>query len=290
MIMNDLLIEATKKLIDISKIPAWKNEILLKAPPVVWFGDINSSKKKILTFGANPSREEFLKDNKNEAKEKIKKGLPLKYLENKRFYQLSTHENYRDIIYDTKLQNKIIESYNEYFKTGNSYKWFGKEKSGNSLSYNVEGFLNSLNCSYFDNNNTFQGIHIDLFPFPTISNFKEITSIFERDIEKWAKIFIDKLIKRIQPEYIFIFGLTNFNHFKNLYQINVGGQLPFEYKKNNGNFCRANYWLIKSNSLKIIGLSTNLGNPKGFTKVCLSEFGKAILSSNHSFTKTNLSW
>jgi len=57
---HDILIEATNKLITLSLKKDWGNELLLKVPPVMWFGDSKCEKEKILTIGANPSRWEFL--------------------------------------------------------------------------------------------------------------------------------------------------------------------------------------------------------------------------------------
>jgi hypothetical protein len=34
----------------------WSHQLLSYAPPVLWFGDINVPKPKIITIGANPSR------------------------------------------------------------------------------------------------------------------------------------------------------------------------------------------------------------------------------------------
>lgn len=64
MTIDDLLIEATKKLIQIDGIIDWQNELLSKAPPVLWFGNSKSEKPKILTMGANPSRWELNKSGK----------------------------------------------------------------------------------------------------------------------------------------------------------------------------------------------------------------------------------
>ncbi|RDW20089.1 hypothetical protein CWR48_05030 [Oceanobacillus arenosus] len=63
----DLLVKAAEKQIELENKPAWKNELIPKAPPVLWFGDTEIDKPKIITIGANPSREEFLNHHKKDA-------------------------------------------------------------------------------------------------------------------------------------------------------------------------------------------------------------------------------
>ena len=50
----------------------------------------------------------------------------------------------------------------------------------------------------------------------------------------------------------------------------------FKASTENGLTSSANYWIFPYKQFKIIGLSVNLGNPKGFSKKTLNEFGKAI--------------
>ena len=284
--MNALLIEASQKLIELASTPEWKNELLEKAPPVLWFGNNKSSKKKILTLGANPSREEFLSDNKAMAQQKINAGSNIEYLFNRRFYHLKHDENYQSITTDDALQNRVIESYNSYFQK-NPYKWFGKKSGNNDLSYNVEGFLNAINASFFEGDYKYQALHIDLFPFATISDFNRLKDITERDLIKtlWMKMFLEKLIKSLTPDYIVVFGRANLLHFKELFHLDIGHSTKFHSEKGS-----SDYWLFKTDTISFIGLSVNLGNPIGFTKKSIHELGKKIIASKQAYNSCGLKW
>jgi len=283
---HNLLIEATHKQISLNNEIEFQNEFLMKAPPVLWFGDNSNNKNKILTLGANPSREEFLSDNKNKTIERLKNGYKPRYLKGKdaRFRYLEKEENWNDIIENKTLRNEIISSYNDYFKVNsynkqNAYKWFGKENNGKELSYNVEGFVNCFNSSFFNGNKKNQSIHIDLFPFSTVSDFKSILTQSEKHIFKdnWTKEFLDKLILEINPVKIIVFGRTNFNYLTKLLKISdTGEEYFFNEITENGSNSNANYWCFDYMNITVIGLSVNLGNPKGFSKVTLKNFGNTI--------------
>lgn len=270
--LNDahyLLIEATKKLIDISRKDEWKNELLSKAPPVLWFGNSNSKNKKIVTIGANPSRWEFLD------KSLIKKcPVPLDkncyenfYLSKQRFFCLSDNQSYEDIVNNEELRKKIVDSYNNYFND-NPYKWFGKNSES---PYNVEGFLRGMNASFYDKDGLdYQGCHIDIFPFATISDFKQITNIVERDIfsDDWAKNVIDRLLKYLNPNFIIIFGSTNFKYLIDYLKLEV-------VFCDNFNSCKL--WVTENKGFKIIGLSINLGNPVKLDSHNLQKLGNYVI-------------
>src|SRR5260370_30139991 len=61
-IAHTLLAEATRKLIELSNHPDWAVQLPARCPPVLWFGNAVTKKRKVLTLGANPSRKEFLTD------------------------------------------------------------------------------------------------------------------------------------------------------------------------------------------------------------------------------------
>ncbi len=146
--IDDILISTTKKLILLDSIEDWNNELLSKAPPVLWFGNSKSSKEKIVTFGANPSRWEFLRRG---CPQPFKKQCyETKYLANSRFKHLNPSHSYEDIISDKDLRDAIIMSYDNYFQNGNQYKeWFGD----NTIEpYRVEGVLRGMNASYYERN------------------------------------------------------------------------------------------------------------------------------------------
>ena len=66
-----LLLDATCKLVELHDDPKWAAQLPTRCPPVLWFGNATSSKPKVLTLGANPSREEFLSDSSARAIERF---------------------------------------------------------------------------------------------------------------------------------------------------------------------------------------------------------------------------
>ena len=269
--VDTLLIQAASKLKELQTITEWDNELLSKAPPVLWFGNSQSAKPKILTVGANPSRWEFLNRSlfsKPLSKDYIKKDYETKYLAKNRFYHLDEKQSYDDIIQSAQLREKIINSFDRYFET-NPYSWFGNNKN---LSYKVEGVLRGMKASYFDNPTDFkadyQACHIDIFPFATMKDFSSILKITKRDIlaNNWAKDIVDKLIEYFKPEKILVFGSKNFDYFCDYFRVD---KTPTEKDT-------CIIWNKKYNDYHLIGISTNLGNPRGFNSKGLFELGKKL--------------
>ena len=277
-----LLEEASKKLIELSRHPEFSTELLSKAPPVLWFGNNTTTKEKIVTIGANPSREEFLSENKFKAGQRLLNEGTFKYLEQNlnRFKILNESQNWIDIIDNKALQEEILTSYNNYF-IKNPYKWFGKKSSGQVLSYNVEGFINALDSSFYEGDKRYQCLHIDLMPFPTVSDFTTILKESEKHIfdNGWAKEFLSKLVDEIDPKFMIVFGRTNFKYLKKYLEIKpseIEKTSVFNALTENGKKSSAEYCIMKYKNINVIGLSVNLGNPKGFSKKTLHELGKSI--------------
>ena len=273
---HNLLVEATQKLIALRQLPEWYSELPRRCPPILWFGDATSVKPKVVTIGANPSRQEYLGESSRKAAAKIQNDgndSQLFYLESplNRFYILPKTSEFEEITANTYMQEEVINSYNSYFRQ-NPYKWFGKDRSN---SYNVEGFLRGIEASYFSGSLTYQAIHIDLFPFATIHDFNQIRSITERDIfqNNWAQSFLNKLIDKLQPEIIILFGRTNVSHYTSYISPILSSAIWRRYA--NASFCIGH---DKTRNTPIVGLSTNLGNPKGFTAESLFSFGTAVKS------------
>ena len=78
----------------------WKEEFR-DVPPVLWFGDIESSKPKVLVISANPNRPDQPESNPR---------IP---------YSNEWKKGGRDLA-------KLEEDYNRYFFNNPSTKWFGK--------------------------------------------------------------------------------------------------------------------------------------------------------------------
>lgn len=121
MVANNLLIKATEMQILLSQDPLWQKELLDKAPPILWFGNTETEKPKILTLSANPSRSEYLEGYPQ-------KGITYLHKPSKnRFVDLyHNNKSLNDILNDLNLQNDIIEGYNGYF-VKNPYNWFTKK-------------------------------------------------------------------------------------------------------------------------------------------------------------------
>lgn len=274
---NSMLLDASRKLLKLHDDPTWSMELPKRCPPVLWFGNAVSPKPKVLTIGANPSRREFLTDTSTQAREKVQSKCDqslLSYLEppNNRFRILSDSESLEDIIESKHVQQQVIASYNEYFARNPFTEWFGHDRDS---SYKVEGFLRGFGASYFERN-TYprQAIHIDLFPFTTISDFGYIRAMTEDAIFSggWAQNLLLRLIEYLAPEVLILFGRTNCRYF-GIY-IDRSVSLARWQSLQQG----SKYFLCSSESLKvpIVGLSTNLGNPKGFYAPELHEYGNKL--------------
>ncbi|MDR0286112.1 MAG: hypothetical protein LBI03_00130, partial [Clostridiales bacterium] len=252
----DLLKESAAKLLELQSIADWQNELLLQAPPILWFGNSKSEKPKILTFGANPSRSEFLSKNKE-------------YLVTPRFYHLSENQTYEDIVKSPQVCESIIASYDSYFETNPYTTWFGNKVKN---PYKVEAVLRGMNASYYNTPENFearyQAGHIDIFPFATMSDFSKIKKTTERDIlaNDWAKNLVDNLIEMLNPDKILVFGLTNVNYFFKYFGIDKG---PPER-----NLCKI--WNRTYRNRHLIGISTNLGDPRNFSRARLNELGETL--------------
>lgn len=273
-----ILLLAVEKLLRLREIAEWQKELLPLAPPVLWFGDTTSDSPKVLTLGANPSRKEFLYDHKTKAIEKLQTQNLFSYLKgrDKRFFHFEKESDLVGVQSDLALQKKIIDSYNSYFRT-TPYNWFGKKDINGNGSYNVEGFLNGLDASYYGHRK-FQAIHIDLLPYPTLSDFNDISGLCEKDIftDNWGENVLYELIDMLKPKYLIIFGRNNLNYFRSLFTLDIGQLGTFESQTGNNNMSKCSYWSFDFNCIPTIGLSVNLGNPKGFDKKTLNLLGKKI--------------
>ncbi|WP_206881764.1 hypothetical protein [Alicyclobacillus mali (ex Roth et al. 2021)] len=284
----EMLHRAVRKQIELRG--KWGHELLDRAPPVLWFGNTQSRKPKIVTIGANPSRSEFLKLNKKQALKLLADTgdqTKLIYLEppnENRFRVLENNESLQDILQNEALSTEILNSYNFYFKKQPYVKWFGKKED----PYLVERLLQNLNGSYYEIPDVqYTAIHLDLFPFVTVSDYSQIRGLAERDLfqNQWAQNFLRDLITYIAPELIVVFGSSNFRVFKRLFREYLEERrrkLSFEYEKNNGESVCANYEIMTYGyKTSLVGISVNLGNPRGFTKDALDALGSQILRDLH---------
>lgn len=273
---DTLLIEATKKLVWLRQQDRWVKELPKRCPPILWFGNALSSKPVILTLGADPSRQEYLRDSSQQAIDKIRKTNDesvLSYLEppKNRFRLLNADESLQKVLTDRKLRDELIQGYNSYF-CGNPYRrWFGCDKED---SYNAEGFLRGLGASYYDVEMLlFQAIHIDLLPFATLSDFNRLKPQAETDLFKtgWASHFVISLMRLFRPMVVVVFGKSNVKHFAEYIDASMSS-LPWV------SYPGTRYQLGEAEELgiRVVGLSVNLGNPKGFDSTGLQQFGRHV--------------
>ncbi len=78
-----------------------------------------------------------------------------------------------------------------------------------------------------------------------------------------------------------VFGQTNLQYLQRFLEIpDIGKKHSFRALTENGQTSKADYWSFRYKHLPVIGLSVNLGNPIGFSKKTLLEFGKVVNRSN----------
>jgi hypothetical protein len=270
----NLLLETTSKLILLRQDAQWRKELPRRCPPILWFGNSNSSQPKIITIGANPSRQEYLRDSSRVAAEKIRvhgDDSQLNFLETptNRFYVLSASQKLEDILIEKSIQSSILNGYDQYFQN-NPYQWFGKNKE---TSYNVEGFLRGLGATYFSTQHSYQAIHIDLFPFATIHDFNTLHALVAQDLFRgnWAQTIVNLLIDFISPSMIVIFGRSNVAHYTQYIASTLESVSWINHQS--ASYC---FRRDQKRDIPIVGLSTNLGNPKGFSATDLFTFGNRV--------------
>jgi hypothetical protein len=81
-------------------------------------------------------------------------------------------------------------------------------------------------------------------------------------------------LEYLNPEIILVFGNSNFKYFSERFlniQDKISG-IPFKAEKGSCTIWKTNYL-----NRKLIGLSVNLGNPRGFDKAGLRELGKKLI-------------
>lgn len=275
---HGLLQEAGCKLLELRQKAEWRAELPARCPPILWFGNASTAKPIVLTVGANPSRQEYLDETSESAASKVAQGgdeSTLSYLEPpaNRFRLLTTRESLEEIETSESLRGEIITGYSRYFILPNHYNWFGKATN----PYNVEAFLRGFGASYYEQRSeAFQALHIDLFPFATLQDFKKLQRLAEADLfrTRWAQQMIARLVALLKPRALIVFGRKNFEHFGDYVD-------PSVRKFAGGKFERASYWhgTAVTYGVPLVGLSTNLGNPRGFTSVSLGEFGVHVRSA-----------
>jgi hypothetical protein len=178
---------------------------------------------------------------------------------------------------------KIIMSYDRYFSANPYTRWFGKPSP--TGAYNLEGFLNGFGASFYTEDKV-GCVHLDLIPFATLDDFSGLDqerlrlAMYE---DRWAPQNLNRLLELLKPERIFILGRTNVEWFNRFYS-----KLSLTCKYSSGQ-ANASYGhstvQINHKQIAITGISCNLGNPIGFDKKSLTEFGSFFKkSANEKYT------
>ena len=176
--------------------------------------------------------------------------------------------------HEPSTNNNWISSFHyNYFNTNPYRKWFGNENGGK-----VEALVNSFDASFYNAGDK-QALHLDLFPFTTLTDFHKIRHLAENDLFKteWAQKFLLELINKINPEIIIVFGSANYNIFSGLFKSNLKELTDGKFI-NKAENNHTNYFISKFNNINLVGLSINVGNPRGFSREDLLNLGKEIKS------------
>jgi len=273
----ELLRESIEKQVDLRQKTGWNQEIPKRCPPVLWFGDSTAESPFVLTVGANPSREEYLEDTSDEALAKVKRSgdqSDLSYLSTPRFYLPPSNTSLAGVAEDDNELEKILEGYDNYFEQNPYQTWFGHPKED---SYKVEGFLRGFGASYYDDSLEYQALHVDLFPFVTLSDFGDLEDAANQDLFQngWASSFLERLVDLLDPRIVVVFGRTNVGHYESYLDETVG-YIPWMSYPHEA----ASHKVGRTDALDrwFVGLSTNLGNPVGFDSDNLRGFGEYVRS------------
>ncbi|MBQ9536749.1 MAG: hypothetical protein IJU79_03060 [Desulfovibrionaceae bacterium] len=178
---------------------------LQNAIPVCWFGHLDSSAPKVLTFGQNPSFHEFPS-----------------YLSKPRFNASVT----------SPVQD-VITSYNRYFDINPYNAWFGS----------IEKLLNLFSSSYYSNSQySSVAIHFDAYSISTrksddINKLTKLTNV----LSLLSKNFFDLVEKQDNIEKIIITGSHNYDLFKSIIGISNEKKIkiPVSFSRNSFKFIKA---------------------------------------------------
>jgi len=253
----------------------------MRCPPVLWFGD-QTRDPRIVTVGLNPSHGEFFK-NQEDAKR-------LRYPPSSetRFYVYSPDEVANPS--DSTLTNRVIQSYNEYFRKNPYTRWFGKPGG-----YNVECFIKQLDASFYGKG-SLGCVHIDLFPFVTVDKFSDLdkqkllSNVFN---DPWFSKNFKDLVDFLDPRILIVFGRSTTEYFNTYFSGSI--KLNVDYRDRERKFAsygRSSY-TVYGKQIPVLGLSVNLGNPRGFTKTQLSKMGRTVsrkLEAGIQNTERNLTF
>ena len=260
---TNLLRETLQKRDELYTIPYWHRQIPDKCPPILWFGDHRRT-PKIVTVGLNPSYREFFKTQDDA------RSLQYYPSSKRRFYVYSTIDVNNSM--SPESTNRVIPSYDEYFKRNPYTKWFGRPRG-----YNIECFINQLDASFY-HERSFSCVHIDLFPYATIDKFSDLDQSKMNDIFKdsWFLDHFKDLVDFLDPKDLIMFGRSTTEYFNKYFEGTIN--LNSHFSKNGRKYASygVSVYTVSGKQVPLVGLSVNLGNPRGFTKELLAGMGREV--------------
>ena len=181
----------------VSDYPSYFSYGLDKVIPIPFFGDLSSDTPKVLTFGSNPSDNEFLKRGKHT------------FLPKPRFSSVGN---------PVTTSQAVIMDCCEYFRV-NPYYWFKK--------------IHSVPAAYISSHEGIEYIHVDAMPFATSVKFTKLNPLFPshaggstfQSVLDWGQQYLRELVNLIVQNdsvlYISIVGRTNWEQFDTIFSGHV---------------------------------------------------------------------
>lgn len=223
-------------------------------PPVLWFGDIESSKPKVVVMSANPSNTEYM-------------SAKNPHIPSAKGWKI-----------DKPNIAELEEDYDRYFSNNPYTNWFGSNPAVRiARQGRIEDFLNGLDASFYGGLK-YQAIHIDLIPFPTKNSFVKIVDELMgiKDTPHWIDKHVNDLISLISPKLIIINGRTNFQCFNQCVNLCAQPYTTFLHKGTGITIWQAKH---QSNRAPIVGISANMGSRYTKDRQTLVDLGRFVKKS-----------
>ena len=177
--------------------------------PVTSFGDVNRA--RVLTVGINPSSSEFM----------LSGGKGLLPEGKKRFIDSSVLGIPSDTALDENEARVVLQGNQNYFKTGNHYKWFDEME---------KWVLNPLGFSYFDGT----AAHVDVLQWATHPVWSGIEDdVFNSEIINPDVTLLAAILSQRTYDFVLINGKTVYAFFRDrkLFHLDVEEKVEFGGKK-----------------------------------------------------------
>jgi len=92
---------------------------------------------------------------------------------------------------------------------------------------------------------------------------------------RWARNFFEKLMAYLKPSTLIVFGRTNAEYFDRYFQ-RIALNKSYHINEKRSVKYGISSFNLGGSAVPLVGLSVNLGNPVGFTREMLNEFGAHI--------------